>query len=139
MPRIRIRSRLYLESCAVADEKMMKPKAPIDVAMDHARRCVSSSQSCPSLSSVSVPVIISQTPIRKIELDSMKTSSDSPKRITPKSPTLEMIGRNSLVVSFEDANVGINPPMINPIPNRQSTLLDIIGVRPIFLIATKGS
>ena len=134
-----MRSRFCLESCAVADEKMMKPKAPIDVAIDHARRCASSLQSCPSRSSVRVPVIISQIPIRKIETDSIKTSSDSPKRITPKRPMLEITGRNSLVVSFEDVNVGIKPPMINPIPNRLSTLLDVIGLRLIFLMATKGS
>ena len=117
----------------------MKPIALMDVAADHARRCASWSQSCPSLSSVSVPVIISQTPIRKIEVDRSKASSDSPKRMTPMSPMLEIIGRSSLVVIFDDANVGINPPMINPTPNRLSKLLETLGVRPIFLIATKGS
>ena len=38
MPRINMRFRFCLESCAVADEKMMKPKAPIDVAIDQDRR-----------------------------------------------------------------------------------------------------
>ena len=82
---------------------------------------------------------MSQTPIRKMEAESMKTFSEAPKRMTPSSPIIEIKARNSLVVNFEGTIDGINPPMIKPIPNKLSTLLDIMGVRPTCLIATNGS
>ena len=128
IPRIKMRSRLFFERLAVADEKIMKPNAPIDVAIDHDRRCSSSLQSCPSRSNVSVPVIMSQTPTRKMEAESMNTFPDTPKRMTPSNPIIEIRGRKSFVVNFEGANDGIKPPTIKPIPNKLSTLLDSIGV-----------
>lgn len=139
IPSIKIRSRLSLESCAVADEKMMKARAPIDVAIDHDRRCASSLQSCPSRSNVRVPVIISQTPMRNMEVESMKIFAETPKRMTPNNPMIEIKGRKLFVVNFEGTNDGVNPPMIKPTPNKLSILLDIVAVIPICLMATNGS
>ena len=82
---------------------------------------------------------MSQTPIKRIEIDSVDACCVAPKRMTPNNPNKDISGKNALVVNLEVVIEGIQPPMINPNPNRPSTLLETMGVQPIFLIAINGS
>ena len=85
--------------------------------------------------------------VLKIEADSDNipydgdyTCDDCPYQTnTSYNPNKDISGKNALVVSLEVVIEGIKPPMINPNPNRPSTLLETMGVKPIFLIAINGS